>query len=330
MAQMQGAPGDTGGNRQISFQKLTNMAGAAISLALVVGIGVWGYKILVRDVSGVPVVRAAEGPMRIQPEDPGGATAEHQGLAVNDVAADGSAARPADRLVLAPEPLTLSLEDTPQSELRVAAPAEEAEPVTQEVTPNAEAQDAVESDEDAATLAALNALADELSEGVEPMAPLAPNDDTENDVEPKPEAEADAAPEIETSDARPTEGLGRSLRPKARPARVASVEDAVAASVAAQAAAAPEVDPDNIPVGTRMAQLGAFESAAIAEQEWARLSKQFSEYLDDKQRIIQKAQSGGRTFYRLRAMGFGDLSDARRFCSALVAEKADCIPVVTR
>lgn len=330
MAQMQGAPGDTGGNRQISFQKLTNMAGAAISLALVVGIGVWGYKILVRDVSGVPVVRATEGPMRIQPEDPGGATAEHQGLAVNDVAADGSAARPADRLVLAPEPLTLSLEDTPQSELRVAAPAEETEPVTQEVTPKAEAQDAVESDEDAATLAALDALADELSEGVEPMAPLAPNDDSETNAETKPASETDAAPEIGTSDARPTEGLGRSLRPKARPAQVASVEDAVAASVAAQVATAPEVDPESIPVGTRMAQLGAFESAAIAEQEWTKLSKQFSEYLDDKQRVIQKAQSGGRTFYRLRAMGFGDLSDARRFCSALVAEKADCIPVVTR
>jgi hypothetical protein len=29
-------------------------------------------------------------------------------------------------------------------------------------------------------------------------------------------------------------------------------------------------------------------------------------------------------------MGFEDLSDARRFCSALVARNADCIPVVTR
>ncbi len=328
MAQMQGIPGDTGGNRRISFQKLTNMAGAAVSLALVVGIGVWGYKILVRDVSGVPVVRAAEGPMRIQPKDPGGATAEHQGLAVNGVAADGSAAKPADRLVLAPEPLALSLEDTPQSELRVAAAADEPADAAEEVTPRAEAQDAVESDEDAATLAALNTLADELSEGVEPMTPLASTESSDIDAEAS--AEQEAEPEPERTAALSSEGLGRSLRPKARPAQLASVEDAVAASVAAQAAAAPEVDPDSIPVGTRMAQLGAFESAAVAEQEWARLSKQFSEYLDAKQRVIQKAQSGGRTFYRLRAMGFTDLSDARRFCSALVAEKADCIPVVTR
>ena len=46
--------------------------------------------------------------------------------------------------------------------------------------------------------------------------------------------------------------------------------------------------------------------------------------------MIQEAESGGRTFYRLRALGFDDLSDARRFCSVLVAENADCIPVTAR
>ena len=44
---------------------LTNVAGAAVSLALVAGIGVWGYKLLVRDVSGIPVVRAAQGSCRL-------------------------------------------------------------------------------------------------------------------------------------------------------------------------------------------------------------------------------------------------------------------------
>ncbi|MGK7653052.1 SPOR domain-containing protein [Roseovarius sp. B08] len=325
MAQIHGAPHQAGAVRQISVQKLTNMAGAAISLALVIGIGVWGYKILVRDVSGVPVVRAAEGPMRIQPENPGGSTAENQGLAVNDVAADGSAAQPADRLVLAPEPLALSLEDTPQAEVQLAATQTETEAVTEEITPSAESQDAVEIDEDAATLAALTTLADELSEGVEPLTPVAPAETETEDTAGTSDAESDAE-ESETTQV--TEGIGRSLRPKARPAQVNTVEDAVAASVAAQAV--PQIDPETIPAGTRMAQLGAFESAAVAEQEWGKLSDKFAEYLDDKQRVIQKAQSGGRTFYRLRAMGFGDLSDARRFCSALVAEKADCIPVVTR
>jgi hypothetical protein len=49
-----------------------------------------------------------------------------------------------------------------------------------------------------------------------------------------------------------------------------------------------------------------------------------------KQRVIQKASSGGRTFYRLRVMGFTDMSAARHFCAALVAANADCIPVVTK
>ena len=62
--------------------------GAVVSLALVAGLGVWGYKLTVRDVSGVPVVRALEGPMRVLPTDPGGKLATHQGLAVNAVQAD--------------------------------------------------------------------------------------------------------------------------------------------------------------------------------------------------------------------------------------------------
>jgi len=46
--------------------------------------------------------------------------------------------------------------------------------------------------------------------------------------------------------------------------------------------------------------------------------------------VIQRAVNGGRIFYRLRAAGFSDLSDARRFCSTLKAAKTDCVPVVTR
>ena len=87
---------------------LTNWAGAAASLALILGVGIWGYKVVARDVSGVPVVRATATPMRIAPENPGGTLADHQGLAVNQVAGSGIAAPPADRLVLAPRPAGLS------------------------------------------------------------------------------------------------------------------------------------------------------------------------------------------------------------------------------
>ena len=59
-------------------------------------------------------------------------------------------------------------------------------------------------------------------------------------------------------------------------------------------------------------------------------TKTYESSLEGKSRVVQKATSGGRGFYRLRAMGFNDIADARRFCSALVAENADCIPVVMR
>jgi hypothetical protein len=68
----------------------------------------------------------------------------------------------------------------------------------------------------------------------------------------------------------------------------------------------------------------------VAAAQWAVLQGRFGAAMDGKTRVIQAATSGGKTFYRLRAQGFGDLSDARRFCAALVAEGADCIPVVVR
>ena len=77
-------------------------------------------------------------------------------------------------------------------------------------------------------------------------------------------------------------------------------------------------------------QFGAFDSPEIARDQWVKLSARFGEFLGDKERVIEEATSGGRVFYRLRAHGFDDLSESRRFCAALVAEGADCIPVVSR
>ncbi len=313
MADMQGMQHIAAAEQGNTVRKFTNLAGAAVSLALIAGVGVWGYKIMVRDVSGVPVVRAAEGPMRVQPSDPGGRQALNQGLAVNEVAAEGTAAKPADRLILAPKPLDLTLEDQP-SEQMAQAVTEEAE-----VSPAAEAEEPPLTDPESVQLAAAEALATQLATGSPTF-----EDDTEDAAATAPDAEPEAE---EAQPATVSGGLGRSLRPQVRPASLAKVERVAAV---AEPEAQRNVDPESIPAGTRMAQLGAFESAEIAQKEWERLNGKFSEYLADKDRVVQKAQSGGRTFYRLRAMGFSDLSDARRFCSALVAENTDCIPVVTR
>ena len=320
--------------RSNSFGRALNVAGALASLALVVGVGVWGYKLMVRDVSGVPVVRALEGPMRVLPEDPGGQPADHQGLAVNAVAAEGTAAAPAERLALAPRPVQLTDEDMPMGELGEVTPA----------SVDAAALDAYQDDQVAA-------LVEELTGGAKPRSATAERQDealaeADRIVQPEPLAASltTAALTSEEPEAAPARiqpavlnapGLRRSLRPHLRPVQLASASGmsadvAAALSAAQDAVASVDVDPAAVAAGTRLAQLGAYDSPEIAREAWDRLNARFGDYLDGKQRVIQQASSGGRTFYRLRALGFADLSDARRFCSALVAENADCIPVTAR
>jgi hypothetical protein len=272
------------------FQNIINWAGALTSVSLVLGLAFWGYQLTMRDVTGVPVVRALEGPMRVAPENPGGLPAEHQGLAVNAVAAAGEAEAPAERLVLAPRPVALTDEDLPAAAEPRLAPAEAAVVEAQEAPEEAE----IDPIHAALVMAVEGADAE--------------------DAAPEPELLPAAVP-----------GVTRSPRPLARPADMPATRPAATVTPAEIEIAATEVAP-----GTNLVQLGAYDTAEVARAEWQRLSGRFSTLLEGKQRLVQAAQSGGRTFYRLRAVGFADISDARRFCAALTAEKAGCIPVVSR
>ena len=299
-----------------SLTTLANVAGAALSLALIIGVGVWGYKLLVRDVSGIPVVRAVSGEMRVRPEDPGGQLAQHQGLSVNAVAAQGTAEQPADALRLAPRPVDLTQDDIVQPAALVA-PGQQGQEM-------ADAEVAVTTPDVSAALPAGNVdeLVAQLTEGVEPLADLSADVD-----EVVAQVTETVVAEVQVAAALDVPGVRASLRPRKRPASRPVVTEAAAALPAGGVV---DVDPASLPAGTRLAQLGAFDSAEVAREQWVELQGRFSVYLEGKKRVIQKAKSGGRVFYRLRAHGFEDITDARRFCSALVAENADCIPVVTR
>ena len=276
-----------------AFSTLFNWLGACMSLALIAGLAVWGYQLAVRDVSGVPVVKALAGPMRVAPEDPGGQQAAHQGLAVNSVAANSAAEQPADRLILAPQPLDLSDEDLPRPQLA-------GEPGFRAVT-------------EAPSQEELLAMADALAEGVTPLSATIATPQLDINIIPA-----------------SVRRVSRSPLPRPRPIGDLTAH-AVANSVAlASASASIDVDPATVPVGTRLVQFGAYDSADAARAEWVKLDGKFTDFLRGKQRVIQKATSGGKTFYRLRAIGFADINDARRFCSAMLAERQACIPVVTR
>lgn len=308
---------------------MANWAGAVVSVGLIVGIGIWGYRLLVRDVSGVPVVRAVEGPMRVRAQDPGGRQAENQGLSVNRVAADGGVTPTADRLVLAPRAAELGDQDrtTP-----VIVAGENVDPNSAlESNPQSNLRETGTSKPE---ISSIQALAEQLASGVSTLGSTAQN----TYVAPLEAPEEKSTEELLASGLTPApevlrdrpvlKGLGRSLRPHTRPSSLNIRNIAPVSAVIANPVL--DVDAASIPAGTRLVQLGAFASTEIAKKEWDRIGARFETYMDGKSRIIQKAKSGGRTFYRLRAMGFDDIAAARRFCSALAAERADCIPVVTR
>lgn len=281
---------------------LVNFAGALVSLGLVAGLGWWGYQLVVRDVTGVPVVRALEGPMRIAPEDPGGELAGHTGLAVNSIPAQGIAEDPAERLVLAPENTSLTDEDVTGAELAQMTPAPEATEAPIAATP--------ETVEEAAVQAEIGDLiSSALAEATGTI--QGPSGEVINLIS------ADVG------------GVTTSLIPVPRPASFTTTTSASASTQAAPDGVLTMASAD-IPAGTRLAQLGAFDSAEIARTEWARLAAKFPEHMTDKSRVIEKAQSGGKMFYRLRAHGFEGLADARRFCAALVSGQVNCIPVRQR
>ena len=306
-----------------------NWLGAAMSLALVVGVTVWGYKLIMRDVSGVPVVQAIEGPMRVAPENPGGQIARHEGLAVNSVAGTGVSAPPPDQIVLAPRPLDITDEDvvvsgvtdapldlTEREEVALASLRQDAtaEAPALALTDIADADDPIK------------ALADQIAANAQPFTEVAPAPETGVFDRQTSQEVATARNVIPAS----VPGVARSLRPAPRPAGLQLASLAAPTAATASASGAFERNPSDIPAGTRLVQFGAYDSPEIAREQWTKLQARFSEYLDEKERVIEEASSGGRVFYRLRAHGFGDLSDSRRFCAALVAEGADCIPVVSR
>ena len=266
------------------FGRFAHLGGAALSVALVIGGAVWAYQLAVRDVAGVPVIRAVADPMRLAPSNPGGSQTLHQGLSVNAVAAAGTALPLPETLTLAPRPMDLAEED---------------------------------------------------QAGLQPLDPVGGNDvvamaPTLAPVEPvAPEVAAPALPATQEDAvaAALAEALG--LESPALVTEGAAVSD-VDNVTPTLAPAAAEIDPETLTAGTLLVQLGAFDNQDEARGEWQRLTGSFTDLMAGKSLVIQPAQSGGKTFFRLRAHGFATDDDTRRFCTAMLAENATCIPVVQR
>lgn len=320
--------------------RLTHYLGAVVSVGLMVMLAVWGYKLVVRDVSGVPVIRAVQGDARSTPENPGGELSERTGLAVNAVAG-GIAPAATNQVALAPEATRLGNEDVPMGDLGASA----RQPTNPVDLPVMTSQDRVIalSDAQAAAEAEAAALAAETVSAVPALD--TPVNEAVTDLDGQ-AAEAgainaalvEATPEVAPS----ASAVQTSTRPAPRPRRVAAVQAAPAeAPAATQAAAAPAARPEAAPAaqkvapsaissGASMVQIGAFDSNALAEGEWNRVSGKFGALFSGKAQVIQKVETNGRNFWRLRAAGFENRDEARRFCAALIAEGIDCIPATSK
>lgn len=294
---------------------LVNYVGAIVSCALIVGVGVWGYKLVVRDVSGIPVVRAMAGEMRVLPTTPGGEVSVHTGLSVNEVAAVGEASAPEDSVALAPAMAGLADEDVVTL---LSTGVEEVSAIVPSVAPEIEVKVALNATQIVAAPLSTDdilALANQIAGRTLPLAPIA--DVTVVAPTLSLAGQAMVTPVV----AKNVPGVSVSLRPMLRPTFTPVVAAAEVQSLVTTTAFA---------LGTNLVQIGAFPKAENAATEWTRLQGRFGDVMGGKARVIQAATSGGKTFYRLRAQGFSELGDARRFCAALVAEGTDCIPVVVR
>ncbi|WP_313136794.1 SPOR domain-containing protein [Paracoccus jeotgali] len=310
--------------------RVTKYLGAIVSVGLMIGLVVWGYKLVARDVSGVPVIRAVEGESRTTPEEPGGELARNGGLTVNEVAA-GVAMPPNAEIAIAPAPTALTEDDIAMGELAdvagLAAPAAEPAPplAAAPVVAMTDAETAANPDGHPTDLAALGIVTAEdlaAAAGENPME--ATLSDAEIALTPVPAA---AGPRPAP---RPASIAARAAAAPAAAPAAAEQRPAIEAAVA-EAVAEPEAEPEpepqraSVPAGAPVVQLGAFDSGSIADSEWGRISNRFSSMFAGKSQVVQTTVKNGRTFYRLRVAGFESRDDARRFCAALLAEGADCI-----
>ena len=293
--------------KQVKFKPnmIFYWTGAALSFFLLVGAIGWSYQLIVRDINQIPVVRAQLGPLRVAPDDPGGLTAANQGLSVTQLAVNE-------------KPLL-------SNEIHLAPAAEilNAEHLALQVTEH------VKSNTDDGTFEIKEVNAENGINLKEVFNEIEVDNSSKKEVVLSKVAFSQKKIEIENAVSLAlsiTDDPGESLtllRPKIRPISSRRNNKITGDQVVNN-------EPiSNLPIGSAVVQLGAFENKNLAKSEWQRFEKLLGSILFSKKMIVQKAESGGKIFYRLRASGFDDISDARQFCSA-ISDRVACIPVVTR
>jgi cell division septation protein DedD len=110
-------------------------------------------------------------------------------------------------------------------------------------------------------------------------------------------------------------------------ARARAAPAAPAAPAEPRPAAPPVREASAARPGTRMVQLGAYDSEEMTRRAWSRLVAANPDLLSSKSLYVERATGNARVFYRLRVAGFESSDQTRVMCESLRARGIDCIPV---
>lgn len=268
--------------------------GGAIVVAFVGGLLVWlsdGSDTALQKKNDVPLVKAAELPVKVRPEDPGGMNVAHRDKLIYQRFEGDEATPVVERLLSAPEEPLPPPRSEPETSLSGGlAITDEAPPAEFMAAPP---EDAV--------------LAQPTEEFLQDAAPGAPS---------AVETPADS-PSVAMAAPRP--------RPNAPPPPPQTSGPRPNLSAEARAAQALLMGTES---GGYALQLGSVRSRQEANVEWERLRKNHADILGGLRPTILEADLGQRgMFYRLQAGPIMSQKSARQLCSSLVDRKVACIVV---
>lgn len=271
--------------RQMDPQ-MVRMGVIAAGVVGVVALAAGSYALIGRRPHVVPVVEADSRPIRVRPENPGGATVEGADEQIMGGSGTGKGkiegmAPPSE--VPAPQALLAQI----QASRPVAPPPAAA----------------------AAAIAKIDLPALE-----EPQSPIPGQ---------RPAISSQPAQKVSNATL-PATSAGSHAATATMPVPTADTAPVHKPVAAPDTKAAPDRVTATPGTGTMQVQLGALESEQAATTEWLRLSKRMPALLASRQPAVLRAEHGGKPIWRLRTGGFADTAAATAFCAQVRAKGVGC------
>jgi len=306
-----GRKGVSNNDAQDNKLSFFSIFGAIISLNLILWAGYWAYKLISRDINGIPIVAAQPGPLRVAPDVPGGIEAENIELAVTKIASQELPPNP-QAVELAPYTAKLSVDDITINQALKQKKLIDSQ-IGKRTQGHSQAVEAELSNE--ISLVPIRTsiegtdytIADNQSELVAAALAIAlkPNNDQFSNKVISANIKADI------------------IKPIPRPGSLRTNPT----SLNSENSILPTLG--SVETGLAVVQFGSFENKQRALTEWARLSKNLSVILDGRPKFVERIQRNGNEIYRLRLGGFVNIDDASRFCSAVISQE-NCVPIIAK